>query len=128
MDLSKLKPRVADQYPPGAIKRHFERHEFKRYYEKIIGENFGDDYNPLTRLFDNYDMVDQYGGKHLLPFFLSKVTNPDQSILLFDEDGNPRRGLRTFGEIAHYVRCIPYKGREGFAADTIWCTPDFLMT
>lgn len=81
-----------------------------------------------TRLFDNLEMLDQYSGKHLLPFFLSKITNPDQSILKFDEDGNPIRGLRTFAELAHYVRCIPYKDHETYAANQIWCTPDFLMT
>jgi hypothetical protein len=48
--------------------------------------------------------------------------------LNFDEDGNPKRGLRTFGEIAHYVRCIPFKAHEGAAAHDVWCTPDFLMT
>jgi hypothetical protein len=46
--------------------------------------------------------------KHYLPLYLCKITNPDQSMLGFDEDGKPKRGIRTFGEIAHYVRCIPY--------------------
>ena len=49
----------------------------------------------------------------MLPLYLSKITNPDQSILTFDDEGHPVRGLRTFGEIAHYVRCIPYQPHEG---------------
>lgn len=91
-------------------------------------QNFGEDFNMGSRLLDNLEMTDQYGGKHLLPFFLSKITNPDQSILKFDEDGNPIRGLRTFAELAHYVRCIPYKDYDSYFASQIWCTPDFLMT
>jgi hypothetical protein len=75
-------------------------------------------------------VTDQYTLRHLLPLFLSKITNPDQSILKFDEDGFPIRGLRTFGEIAHYVRCVPYKQKEnvGNSENQLWCSPDFTMT
>lgn len=61
----------------------------------------------------------------MLPLYLSKITNPDQSLLTFDEDGKPVRGLRTFGEIAHYVRCIPYLNED---IGDIWCSPDFIMS
>lgn len=115
VNLAKLKPKVEDQYPASLIEP-FERDVFKNYYNEILVENFGEEYNLHTRLFDNLEMIDQYTGKHLLPFFLSKITNPDQSILKFDEDGNPIRGLRTFGELAHFVRCIPFKDHEGFSA------------
>lgn len=74
-------------------------------------------------------MMDQYNAKHFLPFFLSKITNKDQTILLFDEEGEPIRGLRTFGEIAHYVRCFPYTSREGlFNENQLWCSPDYMLT
>ena len=74
-------------------------------------------------------MMDQYNAQHLLPFFLSKITNKDQTILSFNEEGDPVRGLRTFGELAHYVRCFPYQSREGlFSADKLWCSPDYMLT
>ena len=62
-----------------------------------------------------------------MPFFLCKITNPDQSKLKFDEEGDPCRGSRTFAEIAHYVRCIPYMTREGIGASEnyLWTSPDF---
>lgn len=38
------------------------------------------------------------------------------------------RGVRTFGECAHYVRCIPYNQRDSLNIETaIWCSPDFTM-
>ena len=41
---------------------------------------------------------------------------------------SPIRGIRTFGEIAHYVRCIPYQSRDNLGGESIWCSPDFTMT
>lgn len=35
------------------------------------------------------------------------------------------RGIRTLGEVAHFVRCIPFKKHEN---DNIWSSPDFLLT
>lgn len=73
-------------------------------------------------------MMDQFTAKHMLPFFLSKVVNKDQTILNFDKDGEPIRGLRTFGELAHYVRCFPYQSREGLFSDgQLWCSPDYML-
>mmetsp|Transcript_35916 Transcript_35916/g.55149 ORF Transcript_35916/g.55149 Transcript_35916/m.55149 type:complete len:316 (-) Transcript_35916:1188-2135(-) len=74
--------------------------------------------------------MDQFTFKHMLPLYLSKITNPDQSILIFDEDSLPKRGIRTFGEIAHYVRCIPYQSRDNFilSENNLWQSPDFAMT
>ena len=62
--------------------------------------------------------------KHLLPLFLSKITPPDSSIIEF-ENGELRRGIRTLGEVAHFVRCIPFKFTEN---DKIWSSPDFLLS
>lgn len=72
-------------------------------------------------------MTDQYREEHYLPFFLCKVTNPDQSMIKFDEEKKPVRGVRTLAEIAHYVRCIPYQTREGLGANEnkLWTSPDF---
>jgi hypothetical protein len=48
-------------------------------------------------------------------------------MLKFDEHGNPKRGLRTFGEIAHFVRCIPYKNHDVYQSESLWCSPDFVI-
>lgn len=48
-------------------------------------------------------------------------------MLNFDENGNPIRGIRTFGEIAHFVRCIPFEHRESFGLINVWCSPDFVL-
>ena len=51
--------------------------------------------------------------KHLLPFFLSKITPPDSNLITFNkqEDGQAvlMRGIRTLSEVAHFVRCIPFR-------------------
>lgn len=61
----------------------------------------------------------------MLPLFLSKITPPDSSIIEFDADGNLKRGIRTLPEVAHFVRCIPYKNHE---YPNVWSSPDFLLT
>ena len=35
------------------------------------------------------------------------------------------RGIRTLGEVAHFVRCIPFKNHE---VSMVWSSPDFLLT
>lgn len=45
----------------------------------------------------------------------------------FDESGNPIRGVRTLGEIAHFVRCLPYHQRDNFGQQLVWCSPDFIL-
>lgn len=35
------------------------------------------------------------------------------------------RGIRTLSEVAHFVRCIPFKNNE---THHIWSSPDFLLT
>ena len=61
---------------------------------------------------------------------MCKITNPDQSVIKFDADQKPIRGVRTLAEIAHYVRCIPYMSREGlgFNESRLWTSPDFTST
>ena len=64
---------------------------------------------------------------HYLPFYLCKITNPDQTVIKFDAEAKPIRGVRTLAEIAHYVRCIPYLSREGLGVNEgrLWTSPDF---
>ncbi len=91
----------------------------------IIEKNFpdgSDDYYKKDRLFDDLYYTDQYKHKHLLTLFLSQITPPDTTSIEFD-DGELRRGIRTLGEVAHYVRCIPFKPSEN---NRIWASPDFL--
>lgn len=59
--------------------------------------------------------------------FLSKITPPDSTYIEFDalENGDLLRGIRTLGEVAHFVRCIPFKNHEN---QNIWSSPDFLLT
>ena len=129
MDLSKLKAKTSDTFP-AAIEDDLKSKVFFKRYEEVINVNFGDNFDTTERLFDQHFVTDQFTHKHLLPLYLCKITNPDQSLLLFDSNGQPKRGLRTFGEIAHYVRCIPYQQREGLLMgdSSLWCSPDFTMT
>ena len=78
------------------------------------------------RRFEQLYFYDQYKEKHLLPLFLSKITPPDSNFIEFDPaTGNLIRGIRTMGEVAHFVRSIPYKPNE---FPKIWSSPDFLLT
>jgi hypothetical protein len=129
VDLSKLKPRREDVYPDKDIKLYLTKEpEFCDNYAAVFKRNFLDEYEPEDRLFEQcLTMQDQYNQKHFLPFYLCKITNPDQTMLNFDDEGNAIRGVRTLAEIAHYVRCIPYLGREEPQAD-LWTSPDFTGT
>ncbi len=71
-------------------------------------------------------LYDQYKARHYLPQFLAKITPPDSSNIEVDMDTKRfRRGIRTFAEVAHYVRCIPFKSGE---REDVWSSPDFLLT
>ena len=113
-----MKPKEGDLYPVDLC--DFTKKlqpEFRYNFDEVLNLNFeGSAWEPSERLFDQTMITDQYIEKHLLPLYLSKITNPDQSILKFDEDGFPIRGLRTFGEIAHYVRCVPYQPSESMGS------------
>lgn len=76
VDLTKLKPRQSDVYPMEIVD-YIKNNEFLRKYEEVLGYNFGSDYDATARLFDQCIMMDQYTARHMLPFYLSKVTNPD---------------------------------------------------
>lgn len=109
VDLSKLKAKTEDSYPTEEIASLIADKTYENAFENIISMNFLKDYDARTeRCFFDLTMMDQYNSYHLLPLFLCKVTNPDQTVVEFDEDRNVVRGVRTFAEIAHYVRCIPY--------------------
>jgi hypothetical protein len=93
----------------------------------VIQKNFPSDLHSIylnDRMFKKLQFSDQYNSKHYLPLFLSKITPPDSNVIEFDEMGI-RRGIRTLGEVAHFVRSIPYKTHE---KQDIWSSPDFLLT
>ena len=108
VDLSKLKPKKTDSYPTEDLKNELEGGHFKDNFDEVISQNFGADYDTNIRSFADLRMQDQYEVWHYLPLYLCKVTNPDQTVVKFDEDGKVVRGVRMLGEAAHYVRCIPF--------------------
>jgi hypothetical protein len=88
-------------------------------------------------------MSDQYKQRHLLPLYLSKITPPDSNFL-----GNAKteefsaipkdaaailepevpRGIRTLAEIAHFVRCLPFREAANTGRDRVWSSPDFTLS
>ena len=58
-----------------------------RLFTKIVDANFAfaGDISIVDRLFENYNSMDQFNKEHVLPLYLCKVTNQDQSIIKFDE-------------------------------------------
>lgn len=98
-------------------------------FKRIINNNFSsqDGFAWEDRLFDDIEIPDQFSVTHYLPKFISKIANADQNVLNFDDKGLPVRGVRTFGEIAHYVRCLPFEPRESFGLLNVWCSPDFTL-
>jgi hypothetical protein len=38
------------------------------------------------------------------------------------------RGIRTFAEVAHFVKCIPFRGSQEYQVDRVWSSPDFVLT
>jgi hypothetical protein len=41
------------------------------------------------------------------------------------EDYGIRKGIRTMGEVAHFVRCLSYKANDN---PKLWASCDFLLT
>lgn len=128
VDLSKLKPKTSDSYPLD-IAPFIHDKQYLKKFNQVIQLNFEDinDYPTEERYFEILEKIDQYTDSHLLPLYLSKITNPDQSKIEFDDNEYPIRGIRTFAEIAHYVRCIPYQSRDNLGETSIWTSPDFTI-
>eukprot|EP00347_Sterkiella_histriomuscorum_P007723 403347806 len=126
VDLNKLRPKDEDTLPPD-LEHGIRSQKYQIRFKQIIQKNFPFDYYLNDRQFDNLTYTDQYKSKHLLPMFLSKITPPDSTYIDFDsnESGSLIRGIRTLGEVAHFVRCIPFKNHE---VQNIWSSPDFLLT
>jgi hypothetical protein len=38
------------------------------------------------------------------------------------------RGIRTLSEVAHFVKCIPFRGTQEYQVDRVWSSPDFVLT
>ena len=91
----------------------------------MISRNFNTDYALDDRRLDHLHSFDQYRQKHLLPFFLSKITPPDSHTL--SNDGM-QRGIRTLSEVAHFVRCIPFRAQSDYQLERVWASPDFVLT
>jgi hypothetical protein len=138
VDLTILRPRTGDVYPLSLIefikqdrdgnKTDINNNAFCKPYKDVLGMNWeSGDYSYDDRLFTSFTAIDQFEHSHLLPTFLSKITNPDQSVIKFNEEGNPIDGIRTFAECAHYTRCIPFC-EERPNDFMMWCSPDFTVT
>lgn len=82
------------------------------------------------------DAGDNCGRKHLLPFYLTKLATPDQNNLEPEQGENfllksvqgsvlkLKRGIRTLGESAHFVRCIPLSKDVD---ESVWAPPPVLL-
>jgi hypothetical protein len=133
--LTKLRPKKSDSYPLSLIDflkmdmngniQDFEYNSFGEPYSQILEINW-DDESYQERLFKGFTSTDQFDKQHFLPLFLSKITNPDQTIIKFNEEGKPIDGIRTFAECAHYSRCIPFC-EDKHPDYMMWCSPDFIV-
>ena len=83
------------------------------------------------------DAADHTGKFHLLPLYLTKLASSDLNSLDYQSPENfllkdisqseltLKRGIRTLGEAAHFVRSIPTQ-RE--SDNEIWSPPPILLT
>lgn len=47
---------------------------------------------------------------------------------MIGKDGTLIRGIRTMSEVAHYVRCLPFRAQSEYQMDRVWASPDFVLT
>ena len=100
--------RPASPPPPlflGKKERDLVKQVNDELVEKVIGQQIL--YYPIDMETTNFH--DLYG-EAIEKTFLPPVRV--YALVNFDEEGQPIRGIRTFAEIAHFVRCIPYKPFE----------------
>ena len=85
---------------------------YQSRFEQVLARNFNTDYALEDRRFDQVYYFDQYKQKHILPFFISKITPPDSNSVLQGNNSEfqSQRGIRTMSEVANFVRCIPFRG------------------
>lgn len=111
---------------PADLEKGLIRNEYLHRFNETISKNFPDENYNNGRFFKDVLLQDQYKRKHYLPLFISKISPPDSSNI----EPDPRtkqlaRGIRTMSEVAHYVRCIPFKQHE---YHSVWSSPDFILT
>ena len=107
---------------------------------QVIARNFPEDYDMSEeRRFDQLYASDQYRQRHLLPFFLSVITPPDSNQLTGVRNPDTGilelpKGIRTLQEVAHFVRCLPFRGSQDYfstsaeAGDqSVWASADFVL-
>ena len=69
---------MSDSYPL-EIAANIHNKEYENIFARVIQANFDgiNDYSTDERYFEIIKMIDQYTDIHLLPLYLSKITNPD---------------------------------------------------
>ncbi|TNV87010.1 hypothetical protein FGO68_gene4983 [Halteria grandinella] len=147
VDLGRLKGKEEDSYPSPEIDLNLKNGAYLSRFNQVIQRNFPPDYPTDDRRFDQLFISDQYRQRHFLPLYLSKITPPDSNLqpiqkqnISPDQQVIPKdaqtlltplipRGIRTLTEIAHFVRCLPF--REGAfllgGRDRVWASPDFML-
>lgn len=128
VDLSKLRGNDTDVYPYD-IKNKLKDGVFATDWRNKIDSNFDNEELKKDRLFNNTQFQDQYEVKHYPMKFLSQITSPDLLTLdHYDPNSEHKedKQILSMSEIAHFVRCIPFRGTE----DTyeVWSSPEFFLT
>ena len=140
VDLSRLRPKEEDKMTDEDIEHGLKLGGFLQKYNQVIARNFPEDYDMSEeRRFDQLYASDQYRQRHLLPFFLSLITPPDSNQLTGVRNPDTGilelpKGIRTLQEVAHFVRCLPFRGSQDYfstsaeAGDqSVWASADFVL-
>lgn len=138
VDLSRLKPKEEDTYP-NEFRDNFKNGLYVDLFNQAIRKNFPLEYALDERRFDEVEFYDQYRQEHYLPLYLSKITPPDSNNIIKQEKKGAdsseehdaamqQRGIRTLDEVAHFVKCIPFRGNLEYQVDRVWSSPDFVLT
>lgn len=146
IDLRTLKYDVGDRFPKAIHEivtknvkdgDYYEGELFSKW-ENMIKLNFAKvplDKN-MQKIFMKFLFVkDQYGRQHLLSKYLGRYPMEERfpADLLNVEKEEKKKELqkelrmKTYGELAHFVRCIPFF-EETRKSSNIWMSSDFLLT
>jgi len=116
LDLSPYK-RDSDDYPY-ELEKEMNAKAFEIPWRNIVSDIYEhSDFSSEVRKFDVF-APDHCKRKHFLPLYLSSMSPPDQGSIEINSYEYEHK-IRTLGEVAHYVRSIPYTTTQ----QNFWVSP-----
>ncbi len=107
---------------PRDVENGFKKREYQKRWGFIVNDIY--EYSDISRDIRKFDTTveDHCKRPHFLPLYLSSMSPPDQGTVDINSAPYDHK-IRTAGEVAHFVRCVPYIP----ANSNFWISPDGVL-